>query len=598
MTKKAKRAIIIIAVILAVFCILGVAAFELLFGGNATVAADWMKNIANGPGDYKFYSDENILIVKNSGEAFHAGDCFDEQTGEYRDVTLSYALYVPDDYKSDGRYAMVTIDNPATNKGAHPLESVLTSRTPAYFASDEAQQLVKDSFGLDGIIVVVPTILERVGDNASAPAEYVALVRLWDYIQKEYSIDKDYIYGIGQSVGGMVLLETNTKRDNYFAGILLYDDQWGQNYYKDDVFARNMAVNYDKETSENTPRMYPATDTVAWNYYWDDNGEKTTGNVDTNNYYFMTSDDNILIMNSENNYLSNGLWQEENLLYKDLTGYEIPRYTGLDHTASLDDQNAAVTGFLTDTENKFNDEDMGIYWITFEGGDSMTTAVWSRELNAPFEWLMSQSRTDEMSRAKLDINKPFSGKVVKTADRAVTNFYDINTDEPVYYYTGDYGSGTQFYNTSWLNIQVTDEEKGTYAYADKAPGWLPDGMDGYPVEEADIVSATDITESGNTVIGIEYSTDMTDAVIHLKGEPVTDSHGKARDDGKVKLDPFVFFDKDGNQIETSVTDAYGDGNSIIVELDGKYDVTSVMQRTTIYTSKAISSVDSNRIIVK
>ena len=73
--------------------------------------------------------------------------------------------------------------------------------------------------------------------------------------------------------------------------------------------------------------------------------------MDPNNYYWMVSDDNILITNSwDGNWISRNTWTEQRLLYKDLTGYEIP-IQHMDFTADLDEQNAQVAAFLT-SENQ------------------------------------------------------------------------------------------------------------------------------------------------------------------------------------------------------------------------------------------------------
>ena len=94
---------------------------------------------------------------------------------------------------------------------------MLATRSPALLASDWAQEQVKEQHGLDGMIVLVPVITERVDDNGGAPAEYQALVHLWDHIIETYHVDPDHVYGVGQSVGGMELLETNRNRDNGYS---------------------------------------------------------------------------------------------------------------------------------------------------------------------------------------------------------------------------------------------------------------------------------------------------------------------------------------------------------------------------------------------
>ncbi|HEX8602599.1 MAG TPA: hypothetical protein VF774_08130, partial [Pseudoduganella sp.] len=421
-----------------------------------------------------------------TGAAFRAENCFSEETGLYQTVDMDYALYLPADYDPAKKYALVTVNHPAFSAGTHPFEAVAMSRGASVFASDWARQIVKDKHGLAGLIVVVPVYTQRVGDNAGTTAHYSALVKLWDQLQKTYSISADHIYGAGQSVGGMMILETNVRRDNYFAGILMYDNQWGQNYYKDRVFARGMTDPTYVETVANTPRYYPATDDSVWAYHWGSDGAKVYEGHDSNNYYYLTSDDNILIMNSSENFLSNNVWMEQDYLYQDLVDFAIPRLWIMDWRAALADQELAMQNFLAQPSTH-NGQAMGIRWVTFNGGSSQTTPIWSRRLNAGYEWLLNQNRGAEMARTKLDLNKPFAAAPQQYA-RLMPNFVDPETGGTIPYLTGKAGAGTRFYNTSWLRI-------GTNVTADAIPGWLPEGMS-HPVTPARIQSVAPIITDG------------------------------------------------------------------------------------------------------
>jgi predicted peptidase len=534
-----------------------------------------------------------------AGPSFTAENCFSEETGLYQTVDMDYALYVPADYDPAKKYALVTVDHPAFSAGTHPFQAVATSRGASVFASDWAQQIVKTKHGLAGLIVVVPVYTQRVGDNAGTTAHFSALVKLWDQLQKTYSISADHIYGAGQSVGGMMILETNVRRDNYFAGILMYDNQWGQNYYKDQVFARGMTDPTYVETSANTPRYYPATDDLIWTYHWDSTGAKVYDGHDSNNYYYLTSDDNILVMNSSENFLSNNLWTEQNYLYKDLVGFEIPRLSIPDWTAALADQEQAVQTYLAQP-SYYNGQSMGIRWVTFTGGSSQTTPVWSRRLNAGYEWLLNQTRSAEMARTKLDLNKPFD-LAAQQETRVMPNFIDPKTGGAISYLTGKAGAGTRFYNTSWLRI-------GTNVTADETPGWLPAGMS-HPVTPASIISVTPIITGGKlSAVAIEYSVDMSNAVIFMKGDAVLDSKGNARSD-TVVMDTYDFYDGSGTKISGTTTNTYinsspaatagatrgsGSGRYVIVEIDTTSTAASVsvIQRATVRTSSAIASASA------
>lgn len=540
------------------------------------------------------YFTNNQSYGTPDGPAFWAENCFNEQDGTFSTVELSYALYVPADYNPNGRYALVTMENPAAGEGTHPMASVLETRTPSVLISDWAQNIVKEKHGLDGLIVVIPTVTQRVNDNACTPAQYEALVQLWDSLLEEYAIDENYIYGIGQSVGGMVLMETNRNRDNFFAGIIMFENQWAQNYYKDTLFVRNMAS--DEKTAATAGMHYPRTnDSITWNYHFDEQGQKVTEGHDPYNYYYLISDDNVLLMNRSSNYLSNDTWMELNYLYSDLVGYEIPRCI-VDSTADIADQEAAIRAYL-DQGSSFNSTRMGLNWVTFENGANGYSA---RKVDAGYEWLLSQSRQTEMARPKLDLNKPFelASQQIQDESRIVTSFTDTEGN-PIYYLTAKQGAGTQFYNTCWLNLTTI---------ADSAPGWLPEGMSWETgVKAAEIQGVTAIhTEGRLTAVAIQYSVDMANAVINLKGDEIIGLDGEVRSDIQIMLDPFEFYTAEGEKIDCEITNVYisssasvrsgaergsGSGSYLIVELDtdSGADAVGVIQRTTIHTNDAIAS---------
>ncbi len=522
------------------------------------------------------------------GPSFVAYDCFDEKSGESVECHLGYGLYLPEDWHEDGRYAMVVLDNPATVENTHPVVSALETRSPSVYASDWAQQLVRDAHGLDGLIVVVPVVTARVDDNGCSPAEYEALVQLWDYLADTYSVDKDHIYGSGQSVGGMVLLETNRNRDNYFAGLMLYEDQWCQNYYKDTLFIRNQAS--EPDTAASAPMHYPRVkDHLTWDYSLDTNGQPVYENHDPNNYYYLISDDNILIMNREGNALSNDTWQELAYLYEDLTGERVEQHH-VSAALSLSERDADIAEYLA------REGDTGIKWVSFENGVNGYTC---RQVMAGYEWLLRQDRQSEIRREKLDINKPFvpAAEQIKSEERLL-HFTDADGG-PLYYLTAQPGAGTQLYNTCWLNM-------GTVA--DAAPGWLPDGMSwDTGVSAAAIKSVTALCDDSGRLLGVavEYDADMSGLIANLRGDDIIGLDGTVREDIQIVLDPYEFFDGE-TPLEASVTNLYisdtpalrsgaergsGAGSFVIAELDtdAHTDTVGVRQITTLRTDTVIAS---------
>lgn len=537
---------------------------------------------------FRYYTDDPGDYGAD-GEAFAWDHCFSMIDGSYTDERLAYALFLPEDYREDGRYAMVTVDNPATAKGTHPLVSVLATRSPALLASDWAQEQAKAQHGVDGLIVLVPVITERVDDNCGTPAEYEALVHLWDTIIETYHVDPDYVYGVGQSVGGMELLETNRNRDNFFAGLLLYEDQWGQNYCMDTTFERNMAANAATEAA--APMHYPRTDGyITWDYSYDTNGEKVYEGHDPYNFFYLISDDNILILHGNENYSSGNSWKELKYLYYDLAGYEIAELE-LDGALDVESQNGALRAYFN------RGETLNINMVSIANGESGYAC---RKPEATYEWLLSQSRQTAVSREKLDLNKPFAlaAEQIRTEERAL-NFTGMD-GETIYYLTGKAGAGTRFYNTSWLNMATM---------ADALPGWLPEGMSwDTGVSGAKTVGAYFL---GDSAIAIEYDTDLSGAVIRLKGDNVVSYFGNERDDDQILLDPYALYDAAGTEQAYTIKNIYlngtaslregasrlsGSGRFVILELEDPLpeDVTYLSQRTTLWTDRVIASASPAR----
>jgi predicted peptidase len=562
-----------------------------------------------GLAGYKLYT--NVPGVYGSDGKALTDYVFNEKDGTYYNYDQGYALYVPEACEPEKiatgkKCALVTVDH-TIDAGTHPYESLVSNYGPAYFITKDAQQVVKDKHGLEGLIVVVPQIIERVDDNSCVPGMWMTLMKLWDQLQKDYPISEDHVYGAGQSMGGMLLMETNLKRDNYFAGILSYGNQWGQNYYKDAVYARGMTGANWTETAATTPRHYPSTASnyYIWDYHWGDDGKKVEGDAhDPNNFYYMISDDNLMVFNGNTNFLSLNLWNEMSMLYQDIVDYKIPWLNGLDSYADIKDQNKAVNDFVAQG-SKYKGNDMGLYRVSWEGGANDATAIWSRRITAGYEWLLSQNRQTEMKRPKLDLNKIFVPTTqIRTDDRKVVSFFDKDTGGDVYFLTGEKGSGTRFYNTSWL-------QAGASVPAEANPGWLPDGMS-HPVDAATIKSVKS-KRIGNTVVAvaIEYDQPMVDVVIHMKGDPVINSKGDFYNDYFVTQDPYDFYDANGDKIPAVIQNYYvrnsidelplngayrgeGSGRCVIVEI---YTLStavpvSVIQKTTVRTNKAIASASS------
>jgi predicted peptidase len=386
------------------------------------------------------------LFTKESGTAFRATDCWEEATGQRVAVDLPYALYVPEEYDPRLKYALVLHVHDAGFMGDDPMIALTESQGPVNFASKQVQQIAKAQ-GLGGAIVVCPQIadaLRSTRDDYSLSAAVPATWQLMDYITDTYNIDMDRIYGEGQSMGGMQIGAMAAHRDNYFAAWWANGCQWGSNF------------NLDDPTYNGKPYYQaPACGDIIWTHDADGN------RVDYRNWYYLVSDDNILISNCEGDGFSTSVWKEFKYLYKDLAGAEIP-YASFDPlTTSRVDQNAALRSLFAQPN------ELGIYWAAFEGGNHGATWIYSHCLLAAYEWLLSQTRESELQRGKLELNKPFEPADIQLeeADRAIA--LTSPAASPKYLKTSKYGAGTVCYNSALYGFSPSG------ITLIQPPGWLP-----------------------------------------------------------------------------------------------------------------------------
>lgn len=373
------------------------------------------------------------LHTIEKGNAFRACHCFDEANGKYWDFDLPYALYVPKDYNPSGKYGLVLHIHDAGSMSSDPMLTLTESQAAANYASPWFQNLAKEK-GLDGVIVLCPAVAEfypmdkenpeyslrMARDNWTLSCAVPAIWELMDHITRTYSIDRNRIYGSGQSMGGMTVMAMASQRDNYFAALLPMSCKWGNNM--------------DKSYPFNGETYYsaPADGSIIWK-------KDSHGNpCDYNNWFYMISDDNILFLNTK------GENAEYRILYHDLAGVDIPSADLLlDSTTTAEKRSAAIRS-LTAQKNS-----TGIYQATLTGNVShMSAWFYGHGTPACYEWLLSQTRKTEMARKKLPLNRPFAlaDKQVQTDDRL---FYEDrrNPDNKIYYPTGKRGSGTGDYNS-------------------------------------------------------------------------------------------------------------------------------------------------------
>ncbi len=400
------------------------------------------------------------------GNAFHATNCFDEADGKLHDFDLAYALYVPEDYDPKGNYGLVLHIEDAGFLGTDeatcdPMIVLTEGQAPANFASAEVQAMAKKN-GMDGLIVVCPQFYEAIRttrDNWSISCGVAGTWQLLDSLTEKYSIDENRIYGTGQSMGGMQVVAMAAQRDNYFAGLWLPGCQWGSCY--------NLEVPY---SSFNSPaaRYYSSDDATIWRTDADGNSTVETNSagekVVARNWYYLVSDDNILVTSCTGDAFASTVWQEFWYLVKDMGGTEFPIASVKPLEDSVDGMNAAMRK-LTSTEN-----DTGFYWMLQDGGSHMLTWVYAHKMDAGYEWLLSQKREDEMARGKIaQMANPWKAADAETAaavnaadpNREIGRLYGMPSGE--YFAVPAAGAGTSGYNAGWYNRGAPMEGK--------LPGW-------------------------------------------------------------------------------------------------------------------------------
>ena len=407
-------------------------------GGSSTAALPGTYTIRIAD-DFEIHGDTRYAAAK-TGDPLFVEHCYNETTGGYDDVTLPYALYVPADYDSGKEYALAIQIHDAGSLSSDPMSALVESQSATNFASDWAREIVRAQ-GLDGVIVVAPAIdmsMKSANDNYSVNSTVPATWALLDKLTEDYSISMDHIYGTGQSMGGMQILAMAAQRDNYFAGVWANGSQWGNNMDLEEPYT---STGFGGGSTMN---CVPAS-TDEWYI--------TTGE-DYRNWYYIVSDDNMLITNCTGDNFATTTWTELDYLYRDLAGVEIPHQSFDPATVTNDEIEAFLSARSTDAD------ELGFMWTTFEGGAHMATWVYSHGLHAHAAWLLSQSKATEDSREKLDLNKPFQ--------RAATQESRPLPNDDYSYVTAQAGAGTVGYNTGWYNPEgKVSSEHG--------PGWTYKG---------------------------------------------------------------------------------------------------------------------------
>lgn len=298
--------------------------------------------------------------------AFKATHCYSEYTGKYEDFEMPYAIFVPKQEVLENHKGNIALTIHMEHAGANdtdPMAAITSSRAAVKHAGDAVQSH-------QPTIVLVPQIEESrrsTNDLVASSEANTAIWELIDYILEKYKgyIDENKIYGTGQSMGGMTILNMAAQRDNFFAGIVATGAQWSNSYNK---------------TFQNGGERTPENDPVSFNGWGLDK-------VNYQNWYYMISDDNILSQTCADDPMATALWQAVADYYA-AVGKKIP-YDSWSPFENLDDQNARGKALVTHDNQQ---PGSGINWIGFTQGNHMSTWKYGYQLDYCFEWLYAQNR--------------------------------------------------------------------------------------------------------------------------------------------------------------------------------------------------------------
>lgn len=182
-----------------------------------TEAADEAESSASGTVDNSLAEDEETLIATYA-DKFEQKTYTDSESG----LSITYNLYLPEDYDESKTYPMVVFIGDSSCAGDDPTYSLTQGRGGLVWATDEWQSV-------NPTIVAVPTYPETILDDHGSytTTEYVELTKRYiDYMSEEYAVDTDRIYGTGQSMGCMTTLILASEYPDLYAACMFVDGQW------------------------------------------------------------------------------------------------------------------------------------------------------------------------------------------------------------------------------------------------------------------------------------------------------------------------------------------------------------------------------------
>jgi Predicted peptidase len=370
--------------------------------------------------------------------AFKATHCYSEYTGKYEDFELPYSIYVPGAAameKNKGKIALVLHMEHAGANDSDPMSAITSSKASVKLSGAEVQ-------GKNPAIIIVPQIEESRRSTNDLDASSEANAAIWellDSVLAKYKgyIDTDRIYGTGQSMGGMTILYMASQRDNFFAGIAVVGAQWSNSYNKE-------------FQNGGSPARSPLNDPVSFNGF----------GLDARNYlnwYYMVSDDNILVHTCSGDPMATGEWKAL-VDYYAAAGVLVP-HAEWDPYLDLEQQNAKDRALTTHDSSA---PGTGINWASFSRGSHMSTWKYGYQLDYPFQWLFAQNRKAEAARGKIEqlanewLGRDANGNVVAGSGTAHLNSAQYTPD-----------GESSVYAEGWTPLSATNKLISSLPSADK-----------------------------------------------------------------------------------------------------------------------------------
>ena len=148
-------------------------------------------------------------------------DKFEQLTYTDTDTGLSitYNLYLHENYDKSASYPMVVFIGDSSCAGSNATVSLTQGRGGLVWATEEWQSAYPT-------IVAMPTYPVTILDehNGYTTTEYVELTKRYiDYKCEEYAVDRNRIYGTGQSMGCMTTLKLASKYPDLYAACMFVD---------------------------------------------------------------------------------------------------------------------------------------------------------------------------------------------------------------------------------------------------------------------------------------------------------------------------------------------------------------------------------------